>query len=442
MPRQAFAMNVRIGRPAPDGVGRLLVASVRRLLNYGSRRDGRIVLFAAVAVYLLAIAAGRRWWHVDLWPILGVPPGPSLFFDARNLTAAWECQRLGYDPLYESPCDPWGRPLMYLRPWLLLTPLGLDQSHTVAFAVVLIVTMFVSFALLVGRVSGGTGVALAVAVCSPAVMLAVERANMDVALFSLITASILLWRARGRLADVLSPTLVLLGATAKIYPVFALPAFVMTRRPPAARAALLCIAAFAVYVTYSFRDVAHAAAIATQGEELSYGARILPAHLYHAIGADRWAGPAAAKQLIAVVPLAVIATALFVWVKRRLPRADEEAFPATGSLVALHAGALIYLGTFALANNFDYRLVFLLLTLPQLVEWTRTPAHPLSSLAAAALAAVVLLLWVGALSHWLDTWDELVSWTVAGLLAAVLFATMPSMKSLGQSLGRGAAAGG
>ena len=58
--------------------------------------------------------------------------GPSLFFDARNLTAAWECQRLGYDPLYENPCDPWGRPLMYLRPWLLSACLGLDQSHTFA----------------------------------------------------------------------------------------------------------------------------------------------------------------------------------------------------------------------------------------------------------------------------------------------------------------------
>ena len=39
--------------------------------------------------------------------------------------------------------------------------------------------------------------------------------------------------------------------------------------------------------------------------------------------------------------------------------------------VALHVGALIYLGTFAVANNFDYRLVFPLLTLPQLVEWAR-----------------------------------------------------------------------
>ena len=80
------------------------------------------------------------------------PPGPSLFFDARNLTAAWECQRLGHDPLFDNPCDPWRRPLMYLRPWLLLGVLGLDHSHTFALSVVLVAAMFVSFFVLVGRV--------------------------------------------------------------------------------------------------------------------------------------------------------------------------------------------------------------------------------------------------------------------------------------------------
>ena len=97
-------------------------------------------------------------------------------------------------------------------------------------------------------------------------------------------------------------------------------------------------------------------------------------------------------------------------------------------------GALIYLGTFAVANNFDYRLVFLLLTLPQLVEWARMPAHRLSSLASATLVAIIVLLWVGSLSQRLDLWDELASWAVAGLLAAVVAATVPSLDSVRKSV--------
>jgi hypothetical protein len=414
---------------APGASEPRLVGSLRRLLQWAPGADGRVVLLAAVVLYLAVIAAGRRAWDVDIWPLLGVPSGPSLFFDARNLTAAWECQRLGYDPLYESPCDPRGRPLMYLRPWLLLGVFGLDQSHTMVLSAVLIGTMFLGFGALLERVPAGTGSVLAIAACSPAVMFAVERANMDIALFSVVAVSVLLWRAFPGPARVVSPALVLVAATAKLYPVFALPAFLMARSRVAARAALVSLAVFVLYLLYSRSDVAHVAEIATQGQHFSYGSRILLAHLYHQVGADQWAGPAAVKQVLAVIPIGLIATVIAIRIHRRMTARPETAV-ATPSLIAFHAGALIYLGTFALANNFDYRLVYLLLTLPQLAAWVRGPAHRLSSLAAATLVTILVLLWVGSLSEWLNLWDELASWVVAGLLVALIVATMPRFHAI------------
>ena len=82
--------------------------------------------------------------------------------------------------------------------------------------------------------------------------------------------------------------------------------------------------------------------------------------------------------------------------------------------------------------------MFLLLTLPQLVEWACLPAHRLSSLALAALVAVIVLLWIGSLSQWLNLWDELASWVVAGLLAAVVAATVPRLDSVRKSVVGGA----
>ena len=421
-------LNIDGRADAPGIDERLFVRPLRRLLSWLPDADGRLIVLAAVAACLAIIAAGRLVWGVDLWPFLGVPSGPSPFFDARNLTAAWECQRIGYDPLYESPCDPWGRPLMYLRPWLLLGVLGLDQSHTFALSAVLIGAMFLSFSALVGRVPVGTGIVLALAACSPAVMFAVERANMDIALFSLVVISILVWRAFPRSARVVSPFLVLLAATAKVYPVFALPAFLVARSRVAARAALLCMAVFGVYLVFSLREVTHVAEVATQGQHFSYGARILIAHVYHQVGAARWAGPTALKQLFAAVLLGFLAALIAVRVHRRLA-GRTEATVASATLVALHAGALIYLGTFAAANNFDYRLVFLLLTLPQLVEWACIPAHRLSLLASATLVGIITLLWVGSLSHRLNLWDEFASWAVAGLLAAVVATSVPRLES-------------
>jgi Glycosyltransferase family 87 len=411
-------------------VGSLLVDSIRRLLLLAPGVDGRIAVVAAVVVYLTVIATGRLVWRVDLWPSLGVPSGPSLFFDARNLTAAWESERLGYDPLYESPRDPRGRPLTYPRVWLLLGGLGLDQSHTIVLACILIGALFLYFVLLIGRVPLGTGLVLAVAACSPAVMFAVERANMDVALFSVIAAALLAWRSWPSVARILSPALVLLAATAKLYPAFALPAFVITRDRIAARAALACLAAFALYVVSNMSDLTHIAAIATQGELFSYGARILPAHLYHQVGADRWAGPPLLKQMVAVVPLAVIVTALAGWIRARQAQQIDGVPGSTTALLALHIGTLIYLGTFAIGNSFDYRLVFLLLTLPQLAAWARTPEHHLSSLALSTLVAILVLLWVGSVSHALALWDEVASWVVAGLLAAIGVATVPRLAAI------------
>ena len=74
------------------------------------------------------------------------------------------------------------------------------------------------------------------------------------------------------------------------------------------------------------------------------------------------------------VPLAVLAAFIVFVVRTRLgphSGATDELPAATASLLALHIGALIYLGTFAAANNFDYRLVFLLLVLPQLTTRPR-----------------------------------------------------------------------
>ena len=412
--------------------------ALQRLLTWGEGVDGRLVFLGIVAGYLLAVVAGRLLWGVDFWHVLGVPSRPTPFFDARNLTAAWECQRLGYDPLYENPCDPRGRPLMYLRPWLLLGVLGLDQSDTVVLAAVLIVLMFLSFAVLVRRVPAGSGVVLAIAACSPAIMFAVERANMDIALFTLIAAAILLWRAFPRAGQFLGPALVLVAATAKLYPVFALPAFIFTRSRTTPRVALVCVAAFTIYCAATFRDIAHVGEIATQGDHLSYGARILPAHLYHQVGADRWGGPGAVKQLIAVAPLMVIGAAAAIYARRRLAARGNAIAIDDASLLAFHAGALIYLGTFAVANNFDYRLVFLLLTLPQLMAWGRAPTLALSRLASWALVAVLVLLWVGSLSQRLHLWDELATWVVAGLLAALLAATVPRFDSLREAILNGA----
>jgi hypothetical protein len=413
-----------------DRRGRLesIERAVYSVLVYRPDVDGRVVAAGALAVYLLAVAIPRIVSGIDIWPALGVPSGPSLFFDTRNLTAALECRRLGFDPLVESPCDPWGRPLNYPRVWLALRFLGLDQSDTVALALVFIALFLVAVYLLMGRLTLGGGVLLAVAVCSPSVMFAVERANLDIVVFTLMVVAVLAWRA-GRLSRALSPIVVFVGATAKIYPVFGLPAYLFLRRRAAALVAISCAAAFVVYAVITLGDIQAIARVAPQGQHHSYGARILPIAIYHLVVPDRWQGGLLTKQLLVIVPVVAVGTIIWLLGRRRLPLPDERADSATR--LAFFLGSLIFLGTFAVGNNFDYRLVFTLLTLPQLFDWaTEEQGEPRGRLAAITILALLALLWIGALSEPLRLGDEVVTWAVVGLFVALLGASVPHLRTV------------
>jgi hypothetical protein len=410
-----------------------LTSPLVRLLGFRPELDGRLIVLGAVALYVVAVWVIRFLWGADARPWLGVPSGPSLFFDTRNITAALECRRLGYDPLVENPCDPWGRAMFYPRVWLLLRWLGLDQTDTLALGVLIGLLFLVALCLLTGPISAGQGIVVAVAVCSPAVMFALERANMDVVLFSVLVAAVLLWRRGTELSRTISPFLVLVAATGKLYPVFGLPAYLVLRHRRAALAAVACGLLFLAYVAVTLDDVRTVATTATQGQYYSYGARILIGQLYHLAAGQDWQGASMAAQAIAAIPLLLLVVVLWFWFRRRLgPGAGERPQASTAELLAFYLGALLYVGTFAVFRNYDYRLIYLLLTLPQLLQWVRQDrAGDLRrSMAGLGLVAVVLSLWIGAWSEPLRLADELVSWAVAVLLVALSATSVPRLAAL------------
>src|SRR6266567_4471827 len=165
------------------GLDSYLARPLARLLAYQRCHDGRLVVLFVVALYGIAVAVAWLVWGVNLWPWLGVPPGPSIFFDTRNVLAALECSRQGFDPLVENPCDPWQRTMFYPRVWLALQSFGLDQTHTNVAGVLIALVFLVMLCALLGRISLGEGIVVALAACSPGVMLALQRGNMDALLF-------------------------------------------------------------------------------------------------------------------------------------------------------------------------------------------------------------------------------------------------------------------
>jgi hypothetical protein len=396
----------------------------------GRALDGRLLVLAALAAYFAVVAVARVLFDQDGWPFLGVPSESTIFYDARNVAAAADCRRLGYDPLVYNPCDPSGRPMNYPRVWLLLRLVGLHQSHTPVFGAVVVLLFVASVLLLVGRLTLPQGALVAAALCSPAVMFAVERGNMDLVLFALLVLAVVAWQARSEATRLLAPALVLVAAAAKLYGAFALPAFALTGQRRWRWTTAGAVAFLAGYLVATTDDIQKVARAPEGGLLYSFGARILIGHLYHQVVPGEWQGGTIVAQAFAVIPLLVLVGAAWLWARRRLaPGEGEGAGVGGGALLAFHMGALIYLGTFATRKNGDYRLVFLLLTLPLLLAWAspRT-AEPRRRVARAGLGAVLAALWLGALSPYVGPADELASWVVAGLFVVLLAATVPPLR--------------
>ncbi len=116
----------------------------------------------------------------------------------------------------------------------------------------------------------------------------------------------------------------------------------------------------------------------------------------------------------------------------------------SGSLDSFRVGASLYIGTFLLGNNWDYRLMFLIFCIPQLSAWLISSDERLRWCSRASLFSMFVSMWylliVGAwmvftsmLSPWIKSdwpgpwlFDELSNWMLFLLLIYLFAGSLPS----------------
>jgi len=333
-----------------------------------------VVIGILVGYFTLLVALGGH----DAWDALGLPPVSPGFFDLRSVTSGWECARQHSGTWPDNPCDPWGRPENYPRIWMAASVLGLGQDDTYVLGAVIVVGFFVCAVLVLPREAPvGDALVYGFALCSPAVMLGVERGNVDLALFGLVAIAGLVMR-RTPYGPALASGLILVAAILKLFPIAAVG--MLTGLPR--RAAAICVssvlAIFALYAIATLDDIRTIDRVLPQDDEYAYGVHITGDWLGHLAGSG--------SMWDAALILATIVVALAS--RRRL--SVHLAMTPSRALDLFCAGAGVYIATFALVRSADYRLVFLLLTVPQLVRW----AAARRVLAIATLLCVLVTLWL------------------------------------------------
>jgi len=384
----------------------------------------------ALAVLLFVGVLTLLWGRGDLEQVarLGVPTMQPTFVDAYAISGASASLAQGADPLVHNPGDVMQRPMNYPRPWLLLAHAGLLPEHTGwlvgAFLLVFVLGLL---ALRPLASSCATGALLALGLFSPVVWLAVERGNNELLVFGLVALAA---AAAGRRPGLAS--LGLLAATlAKLFPVFAVFGL-LCDGPRSRRFAWLSLAAIGGWLAVTFADLGRIRAGTFHWNRIGYGI-------------DQAATTLAKNglSLPLLLTAAIVAAGLVLLVggwlrtRTRFLAPGERSEPATAGVVPFAMGAAIYVGTFCTGSSFDYRLLFLLLTVPQLVVWSGSLRGRWRFAVRGTLVLVLAMLWSLTWQMGLKVafgprgeelgllLDEALSWLLFGCLSTALWLLVP-----------------
>jgi hypothetical protein len=333
-----------------------------------------------VAPLLLIFFGLRTNWRAT-WGAVGVHVDVLPFADLRSITGALVTLQNHGDPFTANPGDPWNRPLNYPRIWLkLFSMLGINNSRIslvgVAFCVFYLICVS---ALLVRCMHSLDALILLVAGLSFSPLTAIQLGNTDLFIFTLMFVGCMTH------SKILKRGAFFAAAILKIYPLVAMP-IVAVRGSRKERRDLLVLAALAAATfAWQWRDlnaIRHATPISSRA---AYGVLSMKAQVEE--GLDSPLGHRLPVSWIAILGcwLAGGGVVAAAWTNRTY--LDESIRTSTNGGLFVAFGA-IYAFTFAIGSNWDYRLIFLLPTLPLAFDLARQSTH--RKWAIAYIALVIL----------------------------------------------------
>lgn len=259
-------------------------------------------------------------------------------------------------------------------------------------------------------------------VFSPPVILALERCNIEIVVFFLISlAYFLMGRSKHAAVSVFSGA-ILYGATIlKIFPVFGFFGFLRTSW----KRSLIYLVPFGILCALHFLSVREEMAQVQANTPIfpffSHGLSVLPLIIFIRLPEDTM------FQLPLMVVLAWAVLSLLTIVAYQMGRksGEQENEANSHSLLLFRVGSFIYLATFLIGSNFDYRLIFLLFTLPyaflQIVR-----SGNLKTLSMIYLALMLFQFWGNDIhGKFFQIGNELASWGVLFVILVFQFKHAP-----------------
>jgi len=330
------------------------------------------LLAAAVfgAMWLLFLLGYRDLYYaIYLW--WGFFPFPDPFMDTAAVLMAIDCHRAGVDIWHANPCMNGG--WYTYSPFLLRTAaLPLGQEMTIPIGMGFVVLFLLSHLVLPASRDWKETAIRCVALLSTGSAFAIERGNLDLALYAMATIGAWLlirpplrWMGYGTFV---------LAALLKFYPVTLLVLAVRERHMIAVITGAAAGAALVLLVAISAGEMRAALGVTPIGWPFGdvFGALNLPYGIFvvPSLPAGSEIGPEIFRAPLPWQAWTILAVLLVFagYVAASHLRRDRSAWRGLddGRAVWLAAGAVVIIGCFFAAQNVAYRTIFLLLTLPGL----------------------------------------------------------------------------
>jgi len=272
-------------------------------------------------------------------------------------------------------------------------------------------------------------------VFSPAAVLLYERGNVDLVFFILCGLAIMLVRR----SPAWTVAVLSIAAIFKMFPFFGVGIFLRENKQDFYKYLFASALIFGVYIALTYEGLSGIWNLTARGTFLSYGDYII-FDLYHAYFRYYLLKLMTEAQVIAfmkIVPHLIAMTVLSVVFWLGIRSKITLAVDSERNLTAFRMGACIYIGTFLLGNNWDYRLSFLIFTIPQISRWIFSSGKTTKILVALIFAAMLASCWYTALYKYFFlvtnkayalqffTFDETMNWILFAGLAYLLTVTAP-----------------
>lgn len=355
---------------------------------------GKMLLYVLMALFcgVLFIWAATTGW-TNVWKQYGIFLPERFGGDFNGILLRCMCLIKNGQPYGEV------QSCMMNYPWITLhivNALGINQEDVANVTIVMGIFFYLIAMAIFRKMMVYEGVVVFLFLISPPAVFGFQRGNIDELMFILVAGACLLASSAKVYGRVwLASLFVLAAACLKLYPITALFAFAVEANTRKKRLAVWTSGI--LFGLYCLWNLGQLMLIFEKNYPIfhrGYGVNILPELLldktpYRAILAEN-------RLQVKLFFLALIGACGYL-VSRKykgiVPRVNSY------SLRCFRTGYITYLSTYlVLGMNYDYRLIFLGLCLPQLFLWIRSPSKAVQWYGMGILALIMLTCWTSYLS--------------------------------------------